>query len=306
MRHLREWLNEPFNVFLVLISIVANVLQIAATFPPAVSLLLLFSTLLLILAISVTRELRRARRQLKGASRNLAEQYGFLREFLESVGVSRLRDPLTKDNTLHVTEYEYYIKIRDDDMGLLKCIKGRNVSKGIVDGITMKFFGGSSKDLDDLPIRYRATTNVTTILKPTTVKDVERTKWLRLPFPQVLQSGGDFSLEFELWWPGSIRQGTDSVIFSDSLDHLRGIDLMRVIIEFDAVVSLIVAYSLNIDTNSFDIEESQPILERSGNRQYPVKYKWEKQNPTTDRIYMIVFSREVKSKSRQKQFDTKW
>ena len=192
------------------------------------------------------------------------------------------------DKHLHITKYTKNFTVTGYDCPTEEIYEGTNdSSKSFATGLKIIAYGGSSLKIENLRIEaYQVVEEFQKRLAPTLSLEKERLKLFLIPFMRPLTCGQKFKIIYRDFWPNCMRYGVDAIIYSEPLLYERSIEQIESRITFDVDVVFIRAYSYDLDSNRWELDEDQPRAVSDSR-----SYVWTKSHPSCCKIYLIVFDR---------------
>ena len=288
---IRRWIRDPFALSVAILSVAANIVGIATDVPFIGAVAILIGSVSIGFGAVSWRRWYRAKRVRLAVSKGL-DHFDFVSEFVDSVGGFSGVEDLVFDHCHYIKSIEIVDYIEGADSHTIETKHGTNVSDRTTDGINIKLSGGSSLHHSEVRFEFTMSTHNLTTSQPILIKEEERSKWYRLPFPRALHTNEDFTLVYEAWWPSSMRYGTDVSIIGHPMDYEHEIGEIMYTMYFDKDVHMMTAYAVDISNAEFSPDSAQPERKESDDPSYQAKFTWKKSRPQINTMYFLVFTRD--------------
>ncbi len=211
----------------------------------------------------------------------------FLVEFLRTTYVARGKDFIVaKNKGLTVNQYENNFAIKGANCSNSQVIKGRNVSREHVRGLSFALVGGSSMSVENLHSHYETHDGVSRT--PEFLVDDDRFKIAFCPFRTPLAPNAEFTITYSDDWKGAMRPEADGFFLPEALYFPDRIGELSVCLDFDfnvaSVSALEVSEQLSVGTCD---TQPLPVPAASG---FACSFQWRKVTPSPGSIYVLFYT----------------
>ncbi len=187
----------------------------------------------------------------------LPHLHHFLVEFLRTTYISRGKGIIVSKNAganIHTYQNNFYVK--GSDCSNKQIIRGRNISRVPIRGISFALVGGSSMSTSSLCSRFQINENKEST--PEFLVDDDRFKIAFCPFPTPLGQNKEFLLSYSDSWQGAMRKEADGFFLPEALYFPDKIGELSVHLEFDFEIESLAALEVNTVNFSVVTCETQP------------------------------------------------
>jgi hypothetical protein len=215
----------------------------------------------------------------------------FLESWLQATLLSRkaVEAYWNVDHALRMDLISCETKVTGRDIWYKLVLRGRNSSLKEVEACPMLFVGGSVLHFDKFSrnTAYLVDDSGTFPLTLKSRLDLGQLHFFDILFPSMLGSSGEFVIEQEYDWPGSMTPGTDVIFYPYGAIFAKDVDQMKISVTFDTPVAIIRGYVANLDDCTCKLSNVQPA--QIGTTR--MSYQWLVTPVDGQALYIIMFDR---------------